>query len=111
METGERINGRYKIIRSIGSGGMAKVYLARDLILERDVAVKLMAYNFHNDENSIRRFKREALATTELVHPNIVNIYDVGENEKSLYCNGVCRRNGSETIYSRLSSNPIQKIN
>lgn len=81
METGERINRRYKIIRSIGSGGMAKVYLARDLILERDVAVKLMAYNFHNDENSIRRFKREALATTELVHPNIVNIYDVGENE------------------------------
>lgn len=81
METGERINGRYKIIRSIGSGGMAKVYLARDLILERDVAVKLMAYNFHNDENSIRRFKREALATTELVHPNIVNIYDVGEDE------------------------------
>ncbi|SFJ96573.1 serine/threonine protein kinase [Marinilactibacillus piezotolerans] len=81
METGERINGRYKIIKCIGSGGMAKVYLARDLILERNVAVKLMAYNFHNDENSIRRFKREALATTELVHPNIVNIYDVGENE------------------------------
>lgn len=81
MKTGERINGRYKIIKSIGAGGMAKVYLARDLILERDVAVKLMAYNFHNDENSIRRFKREALATTELVHPNIVNIYDVGEDE------------------------------
>ncbi|WP_208558725.1 Stk1 family PASTA domain-containing Ser/Thr kinase [Marinilactibacillus kalidii] len=81
MESGERINGRYKVIKSIGSGGMAKVYLAKDLILERDVAVKLMAYNFHNDENSIRRFKREALATTELVHPNIVNIYDVGEDE------------------------------
>lgn len=81
METGERINGRYKVIKSIGAGGMAKVYLAKDLILERDVAVKLMAYNFHNDENSIRRFKREALATTELVHPNIVNIYDVGEDE------------------------------
>lgn len=81
MKTGERINGRYKIIKIIGAGGMAKVYLARDLILERDVAVKLMAYNFHNDENSIRRFKREALATTELVHPNIVNIYDVGEDE------------------------------
>lgn len=81
MEAGERINGRYKIIKIIGSGGMAKVYLARDLILERDVAVKLMAYDFHNDENSIRRFKREALSTTELVHPSIVNIFDVGEDE------------------------------
>lgn len=81
MEAGERINGRYKIIKNIGSGGMAKVYLARDLILERDVAVKLMAYDFHNDEDSIRRFKREALSTTELVHPSIVNIFDVGEDE------------------------------
>lgn len=81
MEAGERIAGRYKIIRTIGKGGMAKVYLARDLILDRDVAVKLMAYDFHNDEDSIRRFKREALSTTELVHPNIVNIYDVEEAE------------------------------
>lgn len=79
MESGDRIAGRYKIIRTIGQGGMAKVYLARDLILDRDVAVKLMAYDFHNDEDSIRRFKREALSTTELVHPNIVNIYDVEE--------------------------------
>lgn len=79
MESGERIAERYKIIRLIGQGGMAKVYLARDLILDRDVAVKLMAYDFHNDTDSIRRFKREALSTTELVHPNIVNIYDVEE--------------------------------
>lgn len=79
MESGDRIAGRYKIIKTIGQGGMAKVYLARDLILDRDVAVKLMAYDFHNDEDSIRRFKREALSTTELVHPNIVNIYDVEE--------------------------------
>jgi serine/threonine-protein kinase len=79
MEIGERIAGRYKISKMIGQGGMAKVYLARDLILDRDVAVKLMAYDFHNDEDSIRRFKREALSTTELVHPNIVNIYDVEE--------------------------------
>lgn len=81
MESGERIAGRYKIERMIGQGGMAKVYLARDLILDRNVAVKLMGYDFHNDEDSIRRFKREALSTTELVHPNIVNIYDVEEAE------------------------------
>lgn len=60
---------------------MAKVYLAEDLILERNVAVKRMAYNFHNDEASIRRFKREALSTTELTHPNIVNVVDVGEDD------------------------------
>ncbi|MCC5894980.1 MAG: Stk1 family PASTA domain-containing Ser/Thr kinase [Alkalibacterium sp.] len=81
MILGERISNRYKIIREIGSGGMAKVYLAEDLILERNVAVKLMAYNFHNDEASIRRFKREALSTTELTHPNIVNVVDVGEDD------------------------------
>ncbi|EXJ24226.1 Serine/threonine protein kinase PrkC, regulator of stationary phase [Alkalibacterium sp. AK22] len=81
MIPGERISNRYKIIKEIGSGGMAKVYLATDLILERQVAVKLMAYNFHNDEASIRRFKREALSTTELTHPNIVNVVDVGEDD------------------------------
>lgn len=81
MIPGERISNRYKIIREIGSGGMAQVYLAEDLILERNVAVKLMAYNFHNDEASIRRFKREALSTTELTHPNIVNVVDVGEDD------------------------------
>ncbi|SFB87470.1 serine/threonine protein kinase [Alkalibacterium subtropicum] len=81
MKVGERINDRYKLIREIGSGGMAKVFLAEDLILERQVAVKLMAYNFHDDEASIRRFKREALSTTELLHSNIVNVVDVGEDE------------------------------
>ncbi|WP_027107551.1 Stk1 family PASTA domain-containing Ser/Thr kinase [Lacticigenium naphthae] len=81
MEIGERINKRYKIIKNIGSGGMANVFLAKDLILERDVAVKVMRYDFRNDETSIRRFKREALSTTELYHPNIVSIYDVGEEE------------------------------
>lgn len=81
MEIGQRINGRYKIVQPIGAGGMANVYLAEDLILEREVAVKVMRYDFRNDESSIRRFKREALASTELIHPNIVSIYDVGQDE------------------------------
>lgn len=81
MIPGQRISNRYKILKEIGSGGMAHVYLAEDLILERNVAVKLMQYNFHNDEASIRRFKREALSTTELTHPNIVNVVDVGEED------------------------------
>lgn len=84
MKTGTRISDRYKIIGKIGSGGMANVYLAEDLILERQVAVKMMSLTFNEDEESdnLRRFQREALSSTELIHPNIVNIYDVGEGER-----------------------------
>lgn len=81
MKKGDRVNERYKILHKIGSGGMANVYLAEDLILEREVAVKMMALDFRNDKDSLRRFQREAMATVELSHPNLVNIYDVGEGE------------------------------
>ena len=83
MRIGERISGRYKIIKKICSGGMANVYLSEDLILEREVAVKMMSLNFQEDDarDNLRRFQREALSTTELIHPNIVNIYDVGEGD------------------------------
>lgn len=82
MYIGERISERYKIIKKIGTGGMANVYLAEDLILEREVAVKMMSLNFQENEKNLRRFQREALSTTELDHPNIVNIYDVGEGDQ-----------------------------
>ena len=84
MKIGERISGRYKIIKKIGSGGMANVYLAEDLILDREVAVKMLSLNFQEDEakDNLRRFQREALSTTELTHPNIVNIYDVGDGDR-----------------------------
>lgn len=82
MRAGERVSGRYKIIKKIGTGGMANVYLAEDLILEREVAVKMMSLDFQEDEQNLRRFQREALSTTELDHPNIVNIYDVGEGSQ-----------------------------
>lgn len=72
-------NERYRIIKSLGEGGMANVYLATDLILDRLVAVKVLRVDLRDDQDTIRRFKREALATTELVHPNIVSVYDVGE--------------------------------
>lgn len=82
MKIGDHVSGRYKIIEKIGSGGMANVYLAEDLILERKVAVKMMSLDFQEDEQNLRRFQREALSTTELDHPNIVNIYDVGEGSQ-----------------------------
>ncbi|MFJ7728981.1 Stk1 family PASTA domain-containing Ser/Thr kinase [Neobacillus sp. NPDC097160] len=84
MLIGKRLSGRYKILDMIGGGGMANVYLAHDMILDRDVAVKMLRLDFANDDEFIRRFHREAQSATSLAHPNIVNIYDVGE-ENDLY--------------------------
>ncbi|MDQ0175869.1 serine/threonine-protein kinase [Bacillus chungangensis] len=82
---GKRISGgRYKILEMIGGGGMANVYLARDCILDRDVAIKILRLDFANEDELIRRFQREAQSATSLTHPNIVSIYDVGE-EKDIY--------------------------
>ncbi|KRN29647.1 hypothetical protein IV38_GL000534 [Lactobacillus selangorensis] len=85
MEKGYTINGRYRILSMLGEGGMANVYLAQDLILNRQVAVKVLRLDLRNDVATERRFQREALATTELVHPNIVSIYDVGEEDGMQY--------------------------
>lgn len=85
IELGKKLNGRYQITGNIGSGGMANVFLAHDLILDRDVAVKVLRFDFQNDQTAIRRFQREALAATELVHPNIVSVYDVGEEDNMQY--------------------------
>lgn len=68
----------------IGGGGMANVYLAHDIILDRHVAVKVLRPEFSNDDEFIKRFRREAHSTTSLNHPNIVSIYDVGE-ENDIY--------------------------
>ena len=85
MMIGKRINGRYKVLDMVGGGGMANVYLAHDMILDRDVAVKVLRLDFANDEELIRRFRREAQSATSLVHQNIVSIYDVGEEGDSVY--------------------------
>lgn len=84
MLIGKSINGRYKVLELIGGGGMSNVYLAHDMILDRDIAIKVLRYDFSNEEELRRRFQREALSTTSLAHPNIVNIFDVGE-EGSLH--------------------------
>ncbi|KYG89461.1 serine/threonine protein kinase [[Bacillus] sp. KCTC 13219] len=80
MIIGKRISDRYKIIELIGGGGMSNVYLAHDMILNRDVAIKILRYDFTNEEELHRRFQREALSATSLTHSNIVSIYDVGED-------------------------------
>ena len=79
------INDRYEIIKSIGEGGMANVYLAKDTFLDRKVAVKVLRGDLANDEKFIRRFQREAYAASTLSHPNIVEMYDVGEDNGTYY--------------------------
>ncbi|PEJ60419.1 MULTISPECIES: Stk1 family PASTA domain-containing Ser/Thr kinase [unclassified Bacillus (in: firmicutes)] len=85
MMIGRRLNDRYKILKLIGTGGMANVYLARDMILDRDVAVKMLKADFSNDPEFLRRFQREAYSVTSLSHPNIVSSYDVGEEDGLQY--------------------------
>ena len=82
---GQKISDRYQIIKSIGEGGMANVYLAYDTILERNVAVKDLRGDLANDEKFVRRFQREALQASSLSHPNIVEVYDVGEDNGEYY--------------------------
>lgn len=79
MSGKNRIAGRYEVIQHIGQGGMADVFLAVDTILNRNVAVKILRADLSTDTVSILRFEREAQAATALAHPNIVEVYDVGD--------------------------------
>lgn len=85
MFNGHMLNERYKIKKTIGGGGMADVYLAADTILDRDVAIKALRMDYADDEEFIARFDREAQSAASLAHPNIVDIYDVGEDDRVLF--------------------------
>ncbi|RDW17884.1 Stk1 family PASTA domain-containing Ser/Thr kinase [Oceanobacillus chungangensis] len=85
MNKGHMLNDRYKIDKKIGGGGMANVFLARDTILDRDVAVKALRMEYANDQEFIARFDREAQSASSLSHPNIVNIFDVGGEDHVMY--------------------------
>lgn len=82
---GEILGNRYELLEPIGSGGMAVVYLARDMFLDRMVAIKVLREEYIDDQEFIRRFQREAKAVASLSHPNIVNIYDFGESDGKNY--------------------------
>ena len=78
IDKGYLLGERYRIIDTLGEGGMANVYLAEDIILQRKVAVKILRLDLQNEPQTQARFQREALATSELSHPNIVSVLDVG---------------------------------
>jgi serine/threonine-protein kinase len=79
------LSGRYETGERLGSGGMSNVYKATDLILERTVAVKILAEHLSDDERFVARFRREALAVAKLIHPNIVQVYDTGVDDGRHY--------------------------
>lgn len=85
LSKGQKINERYEIIKSIGEGGMANVYLAQDTLLNRLVAIKVLRGDLADNEKFIRRFQREAKSVSDLSHPNIVEVYDVGEEDGQHY--------------------------
>src|SRR5213083_2137890 len=78
-------DGRYKIVRKLGAGGMANVYLAEDQELGRRVAIKILNERHANDEQFVERFRREAKNAAGLSHPNVVSVYDRGEAEGTYY--------------------------
>ena len=82
---GQMIDNRYKVMGTIGEGGMANVYLAYDTILDREVAVKVLRGDLADDDKFVRRFQREANSASSLRHPNIVEMYDVGEDNGNYF--------------------------
>lgn len=81
----EALAGNYEIIRELGTGGMASVYLAHETALDRDVAIKLLPHVYLSDQQFIARFKREARLSAMLEHPNIVRIYRISEDKDLCY--------------------------
>src|ERR1700687_1796360 len=80
---GRVLGARYRLIRELARGGMATVWEAQDTLLDRHVAVKLLHPQFADEPEFLERFRREARAAARLSHPNIVSIYDVGEDAET----------------------------
>lgn len=96
------LSGRYELGDRLGTGGMSNVYRARDLVLERTVAVKVLAEHLSDDERFVARFKREALAVAKLIHPNIVQVYDTGVDHDRYFIVMECveGRSGAQLLKS-----------
>ena len=110
---GRFLNNRYEILESIGVGGMADVYKALDHTLNRYVAIKVLKEELNSDETFVKKFRQEAMAAASLSHPNVVNIFDVGQEDSINYivmelCEGVTlkeyiRRKGKLEIYETIN--------
>jgi serine/threonine protein kinase len=97
--------GRYEIRSQLGAGGMGEVYLARDMEIGRDVAVKVLPSTFSTDKARLQRFQQEACAAGALNHPNILSIYDVGKHDGSPYV--ISELLEGETLRKRIGGTPL----
>src|SRR4030095_14915887 len=97
--------GPYEILSPLGAGGMGEVYRARDTRVNRQVAIKLLPASFANDEDRLRRFEQESLATSALNHPNILTVHDFGTHEGSPFI--VCELLEGEELRDQLSDGPM----
>ncbi|PWT89523.1 MAG: hypothetical protein C5B55_11275, partial [Blastocatellia bacterium] len=97
--------GRYEIRSKLGAGGMGEVYLARDIEIGRDVAVKVISSNFSEDKERLQRFQQEASAAGALNHPNILSIYDIGKHDGSPYV--VSELLEGETLRAKVSGTAL----
>src|SRR2546423_857703 len=84
-QTARVFSERYEVVRRVARGGMAEVFLARDLLLDRPVALKILFPELSTDKSFVERFRREAQAAANLSHPNIVSIYDWGEENGTYF--------------------------
>jgi pentatricopeptide repeat protein len=97
--------GHYRILRLLGSGGMGRVYLAEDLKLGREVALKILPEEFARDESRMRRFVREARAASALTHPNVAQIYEVGEDNGTSFI--TMEYVDGESLAAKLANGPL----
>ena len=106
------ISNRYLLVKKIGSGGMSDVYLAMDTVLNREVAIKLLRGDLSHDPVALLRFQREASAVSGLSHPNIVEVYDVGEDDGVHYIVMEMVRGTTlkELIYRREAVDPVEAV-
>ena len=85
MQEGMLLNNRYQLLKKLGSGGMAEVFRARDSMLERYVAIKILRSDYTENEGFQERFRQEARAAANLSHPNIVTVHDFGLDRGQLF--------------------------
>src|ERR1700676_1799716 len=99
---------RYELVRHIARGGMAQVYLARDLLLDRPVALKVLFPELSVDHSFVERFRREAQAAANLSHPNIVSVYDWGEGERTYFI--VMEYVDGQTLAQMIRRGPLEPV-
>ena len=104
LETGTRLGG-YEILGPLGAGGMGAVYRARDVRLDREVAIKVLAESLVADETAMARFEREAISVAKLSHPNILSIFEFGRDAGTAFV--AMELVGGETLRARLERGPI----